>query len=116
APMAAARRCISANPRVIRAEPATLAGLSGLGDLALSAATRQSRNFAAGYDLARKGTHDAQQTTEGIATARAATALALRYAVEMPIAHAVEEVVAGRASVIEAMQALLARPQRAEDT
>lgn len=94
--------------------PETMTGLSGLGDLALSAATRQSRNFAAGYDLAARGGRDEGQTVEGIATAGATMRLAERYGVEAPIASAVEAVVSGDLGVPEAMERLLSRPQRAE--
>jgi glycerol-3-phosphate dehydrogenase (NAD(P)+) len=52
--------------------------------------------------------------TEGIYTARALAELARVRGIEMPIASAVHAVVSERASVDEAIGALLSRPLRAE--
>ena len=41
-------------------------------------------------------------------------ALAQKYGVEMPICSAVDDIIAGRTSIDEAIFALLARPFRAE--
>ncbi|KIT15394.1 NAD(P)H-dependent glycerol-3-phosphate dehydrogenase [Jannaschia aquimarina] len=90
------------------AAPQTLSGLSGLGDLALTCASPQSRNFALGLALGR-GEPPPDATTEGAATARAALDLAARHDVEMPIAAAVAALVAGEASVKDAIDALLSR-------
>ncbi|QHQ36897.1 NAD(P)H-dependent glycerol-3-phosphate dehydrogenase [Algicella marina] len=100
--------------KAMGADPATLAGLSGLGDLALSSASQKSRNFAAGYRLGARAVAAEGQTVEGIATARATVTLASRHNVEMPIAAAVTKVLNGELDVAGAMQALLARPQREE--
>ncbi len=100
------------------ARPATLMGLSGLGDLVLTCASPQSRNFAYGFDLGR-GLAPAQagggKLAEGVHTAPALTRLARAKGVDMPIAEAVEAVVAARLTAREAVEVLLSRPRRRED-
>ena len=91
----------------------TLAGLSGLGDLSLTCNSTQSRNFSLGRALGA-GAARPGGTVEGVATAGAACALSARHGVEMPIAAAVADVLAGALTIDEAMDALLARPLREE--
>ena len=90
------------------AEPRTLMGLSGLGDLALTCASPQSRNFAAGLALGR-GAPLPDATTEGVATARAAAALAARHGIDVPVTAAVEALTSGTVDLRGAMDALLSR-------
>lgn len=92
----------------------TFAGLSGLGDLALTCASARSRNFAAGLALARDGRLPDGVTMEGVGTARAVLSLAARRDVDMPIAAATAAVLDGRATVAQAMDALLSRPLKPE--
>jgi glycerol-3-phosphate dehydrogenase (NAD(P)+) len=98
----------------------TLLGLSGVGDLLLTATSLTSRNTRFGHELAR-GTALAALTAsgkplaEGAWTAEAALALAADKAIELPIIEAVAHVVAGRWTVGEAIDALLARPLAAEE-
>ena len=101
------------------AELDTLIGLSGLGDLVLTCGARQSRNYSLGKALGEGRTLETvmgerSSVTEGVHSAAAVVALARRHAVTMPIASAVEALVAGRTSVAEAVEALLSRPQRDE--
>ncbi len=91
----------------------TFQGLSGLGDLALTCASAQSRNFAQGLAFGQ-GDGQTGGTVEGLATAQAAAALAEKLGVEAPITAAVAAVVSGKATVDSAMQALLARPLKEE--
>jgi len=91
----------------------TFQGLSGLGDLALTCASAQSRNFAQGLAFGR-GSGQVGGTVEGLATARAAAGLAGKLGVEAPITAAVAAVVAGEATVETAMRTLLARPLKEE--
>ena len=90
------------------ARPETLMGLSGLGDLALTCASPQSRNFALGHALGA-GTPPSQATTEGRATAAAALRLADRHGIDLPITRAVAALVAGGTSVEDVMRTLLDR-------
>ncbi len=95
----------------------TLMGLSGLGDLILTCGTTQSRNYSFGLALGR-GVDAAQaagaKLAEGAYTASVLVELARARHIEMPIAQSVDAVLAGRLSIDAAMEALLARPQRAE--
>ncbi|GLK79336.1 glycerol-3-phosphate dehydrogenase [NAD(P)+] [Methylopila turkensis] len=95
------------------ARPETLSGLSGLGDLVLTATSPKSRNFALGRALGR-GEPAPAKLAEGAATASALVALADAHGVELPISRAVAAVVAGRVSVAEAIEELLARPLKSE--
>ena len=103
--------------RALGARPETLMGLSGLGDLVLTAAPGQSRNFAFGERLGR-GVPVAEaaggKLVEGALTAGALVALARSHAVEMPVSEAVAAVVAGSIGVAEAVEGLMRRPLRGE--
>lgn len=93
----------------------TMGGLSGLGDLLLTASSRQSRNFSLGVRLAQGGrADDGGPLAEGAATAEALVARARAAKVEMPIAEAVADIVAGRVAVDAAIGALLSRPLKSE--
>ncbi|MBI1867883.1 MAG: NAD(P)-dependent glycerol-3-phosphate dehydrogenase [Methylocystis sp.] len=103
--------------RVCGAQRETLMGLSGLGDLVLTCGSAQSRNFALGYALGRgEGLHDAAhgKLAEGAFTAAALVEMAVERQVEMPIAAAVDAILAGRWNVADAIEALLMRPLKAE--
>ncbi len=97
----------------------TVAGLSGLGDLLLTATGPGSRNFSLGLALGRGEALDAilaarGGVTEGVATAPALVARAARAGVEMPICAAVADLVQECATVAACIARLLARPLRDE--
>lgn len=92
----------------------TLAGLSGLGDLILTCTSAQSRNFRFGQALAKGTVFDPKTTVEGAATARAVAIRAAAMGIDMPITTMVAALVAGRASVPEAIRNLLNRPLKTE--
>jgi glycerol-3-phosphate dehydrogenase (NAD(P)+) len=99
--------------------PETFAGLAGLGDLALTATSKHSRNYTLGLALGEGASLDElmrgrSTVAEGVATAGAALLRANRHGVELPIAQAVAEIIEGRASIRDAMKGLLARPFKAE--
>lgn len=99
------------------AQAETLMGLSGLGDVVLSCASPQSRNFAFGLALGQgKSVNEASggRLVEGAFTAPVLVEMASARGVDMPIAATVAEIVAGRIGVAEAVASLLARPIRAE--
>ncbi|HSI39451.1 MAG TPA: NAD(P)H-dependent glycerol-3-phosphate dehydrogenase [Xanthobacteraceae bacterium] len=100
--------------RAFGARPETLVGLSGLGDLILTASSAQSRNYALGFALGRGEAGAPGKLAEGATTAMVLVALAHTRQVDMPIAEAVDAVLAGRLGVGEAIGLLLARPQKAE--
>ena len=97
----------------------TLMGLSGLGDLILTAASEQSRNYSLGLALGqgrRLGEILASRksVTEGVWTAGIVVREAEKLGIEMPICAAVDAVLNRGASLDDAIRALLARPFRAE--
>jgi len=99
------------------ARPETLMGLSGLGDLVLTCGSAQSRNFALGQALGQgdapsEASHG--KLAEGAFTAQALVEIAREHKIEMPIAEAVNAILAGKLSVDGAISALLTRPLRAE--
>ncbi len=102
------------------AKPATLQGLSGLGDLLLTCGSAQSRNMSLGRGLGEGRTlaeilGSRRSVSEGVATAAAVVALARQHGLDMPIAEAVHAICQGTTTVDAAMSALLTRPFRAED-
>lgn len=97
----------------------TLTGLSGLGDLVLTCGSPQSRNMSLGIALGEGKSLDEAlgnrpTVTEGVYTASALVEMAAARNIDMPIAQAVHAVISGRATVDEAIGALLSRPLRAE--
>lgn len=96
------------------AEAETLAGLSGFGDLLLTATSRKSRNFTAGLAIGGGRPVAPGVTIEGLATAAAVTAAAHRHALEMPLSATVAAVAEGRMTVPEAVESLMSRPLRKE--
>lgn len=99
--------------------PETFMGLSGLGDLVLTATGDLSRNRKVGLLLAQgRGLQDAVESlghvAEGVYCARAVAARAAKLGVEMPIASAMVELLDGRKRPDEAVQALMGREARQE--
>ncbi len=97
----------------------TLMGLSGLGDLVLSATSRSSRNFSFGVELGQgKGLAELNSPghplAEGVATAPALVARAKSAGVEMPIAEAMADLLSGALPVGEALTRLMRRPLTSE--
>lgn len=97
------------------AQADTLTGLSGLGDLALTAMSEQSRNTRAGLALGRGEDVDyATTTVEGAATARAVADIAKRDGIDMPLTALVCDLTEGRMTARDAMRAVMARPLKEE--
>jgi glycerol-3-phosphate dehydrogenase (NAD(P)+) len=101
-------------------EPATLAGLAGLGDLVLTATGTLSRNRALGMALARGESRAAAQratrmVAEGVPTVAAALALAARHGVALPIATEVAAVLFEDKAPAAALASLLGRATTRED-
>ncbi len=97
------------------AKAETLMGLSGLGDLVLTATSATSRNFSLGVALGRGASFkgmagEGKPLAEGAFTAPALVARGKREKVELPIAEAVADVIAGKLDVKRAGERLLARP------
>ena len=104
--------------RAYGAQPETLTGLSGLGDLILTCTSPQSRNFSLGVALGQGHSLDEVRRTgqlaEGAFTAAVLVDLAQARQVEMPIAAAISAVLDAGLAIDDAIEALLTRPFRAE--
>jgi glycerol-3-phosphate dehydrogenase (NAD(P)+) len=93
------------------AEPQTLAGLAGMGDLVATCMSPHSRNRTVGEMLGRgkpleeilAGMH---MVAEGVGTASTALALAERYHVELPICEEIHKVVLGQQRPVDAYRGL----------
>lgn len=97
----------------------TLMGLSGLGDLTLTATDSQSRNYSLGEELGRgRGLQEIvgerRSVAEGVHTAEAVLSLAERLGVDMPITESIDAVLNRGAGLEEMIEALLARPFKSE--
>ncbi len=91
----------------------TLMGLSGLGDLVLTATSKSSRNFSFGVALG-EGKPPAGALVEGVDTAPALVARAKIVGVEMPIAEAMADLLSGALPPGEAVMRLMGRKLKAE--
>ncbi len=101
------------------ARPETFRGLSGLGDLVLTATSTRSRNMSFGLALGQ-GRSMAELTgpgaplAEGAHTARMAAQLAARQRVDAPVIAAVAAILDGGADIDASLRSLLARPLKRE--
>ena len=100
-------------------EPATLAGLAGMGDLLATCISPQSRNRYFGEQLGKGRTVDdiaaeMNQVAEGVKSAPVVLELAGEYDIEMPIAEQVAAVVAGEQNASEGLGELIRRQRRFE--
>ena len=97
----------------------TFMGLSGLGDLVLTATGELSRNRRVGLLLAAGQTlpealRALGHVAEGVPSAPTVLARARALGVEMPVTEAVVEVLEGRVAPVQAMVRLMARQARSE--
>lgn len=97
----------------------TLSGLSGLGDLIMTASSELSRNFRAGELLAQgKSTQETKQiigsTIEGFSTALNVEKLCARIGAQVVLTPVVAKIVRGEISPKQAVQELLSRPLKSE--
>jgi glycerol-3-phosphate dehydrogenase (NAD(P)+) len=93
------------------AEPQTLAGLAGMGDLVATCMSPYSRNRTVGEMLGRGKPLDQilaemRMVAEGVDTAQTALALAERYGVELPICTEIHRIVMGQQSPVDAYRGL----------
>lgn len=96
------------------ADPDTLSGLSGFGDLALTCTSDQSRNYRYGLALGTGADFDASTTVEGAASARAVRKLSETLKIDLPICSVVADLTESKLTAIQALSALLARPLKEE--
>ena len=101
------------------AKAETLNGLSGIGDLIVTCASRHSRNRKAGMLIGQGYTmqeamDEVQMIVEGVYSAKAASALSKKYGISMPIVEQVNQVLFHGQSAKEAVHELMLRERRTE--
>lgn len=101
------------------ADPLTLMGLAGLGDLVATCSSPLSRNRSFGEKLGRGMTTEeiyasTSQVAEGAKSCSSLLALARKIGVDAPIAEHVDAVVRGEISARDMMDAFIARDTKAE--
>jgi glycerol-3-phosphate dehydrogenase (NAD(P)+) len=101
------------------ANPLTLMGLAGLGDLVATCSSPLSRNRTFGVNLGQGMTTaeiyaSTSQVAEGAKSCKSLLALAERTGVDAPIAQHVDAVVDGRMTALEMMNSFIARDTKAE--
>jgi glycerol-3-phosphate dehydrogenase (NAD(P)+) len=101
------------------ADPATFAGLAGLGDLAATCNSPLSRNRSFGELLGRGHTPEqaiarTKQTAEGVKSCRAILELAGKHGVDMPITASVVAVLYDNMPIGELARGLMRRQARSE--
>ena len=100
-------------------QPATFAGLAGMGDLIATCNSVLSRNHRVGIALAEGRklddiVHEMKMVAEGVKTTRAVLQLAVRAGVEMPIATEVARVLYEGHHPREAVMSLMTRQAKSE--
>lgn len=101
------------------ADPRTLAGLAGLGDLVLTCTGELSRNRSVGIELASgkdigEITGGMRMVAEGVETTYAAVELARRHGVNLPIIFQMERLFRGEVTPREAIRELMERTLKPE--
>jgi glycerol-3-phosphate dehydrogenase (NAD(P)+) len=100
-------------------EAQTFLGLAGMGDLMATCGSPLSRNYRVGARLA-KGEELSTiletlgTTAEGVSTTRTISRFARERGISMPISEGVNALLSGGASVQQAIEALMNRPQVSE--
>lgn len=97
----------------------TLAGLSGLGDLVLTATSAHSRNFSFGRGIGRgksvaELSAPGQPLAEGVETASALIVRARAENIELPVAEAVASLLDGSLPLQDSIARLMSRPLKPE--
>ena len=102
------------------AYPETLSGLSGIGDLIVTCASKHSRNRRAGMLIGQgysmqEAMDAVQMVVEGVYSAKAAAALAQKYNVNMPIVNEVNAVLFGGKTAKQSVTDLMLRGKKSEN-
>ncbi|MFJ4622322.1 NAD(P)H-dependent glycerol-3-phosphate dehydrogenase [Streptomyces sp. NPDC088812] len=105
--------------RALGADPLTLSGLAGLGDLVATCTSPLSRNRTFGTHLGQgltvaEATAATRQTTEGVKSAQALLTLAHTHGVEMPITQVMSDLLHEKVTLDQAAAALMQRPPKPE--
>ncbi len=101
------------------ADPATFAGLTGVGDLIVTCTSMHSRNRRCGIMIGEgmapeEATKKVGMVVEGMFTTEAAYDLAKRENVEMPITDQLYQVIKGKSNARDAVELLMGREKKHE--
>src|SRR5690606_6743528 len=101
------------------ADPLTLAGLAGMGDLILTCTGALSRNRSVGVALGQgkpieEILGEMTMVAEGVRTTRSARALAAKHGVEMPIVEEVHAILFEGRNARDAVENLMLRSPKSE--
>ena len=101
------------------ANPLTVMGLAGAGDLVVTCMSRHSRNSTFGRELAQGTTLEEYITrthmvVEGALACKTIAPLGVKHNVELPLCQMVREVVWGGVSALDAAKLLVERPETTE--
>ncbi|MBQ0005140.1 MAG: glycerol-3-phosphate 1-O-acyltransferase PlsY [Clostridiales bacterium] len=110
---------ISRLGNAMNADPATFAGLTGIGDLMVTCSTNLSRNRRCGLFIGlgltpEEAVERVGSTVEGFYTAKAAKQLADKLGVDMPITQTTYKVLKGDITPDEALDMLMLRDKKEE--
>ncbi len=100
-------------------DASSVSGLAGIGDLALSCTSEQSRNYRFGIELG-KGKKVRQiyasglGLAEGVSTAPVALALAEKAHIDTPLIKATNHLLAGNIKIVKLVETLMTRPLKTE--
>ncbi len=105
--------------KALGANPKTLMGLAGMGDLVLTCTDNQSRNRRLGLALAQGKSaqqymEEVGQAVEGFYAAQVVNEVAKEHQIEMPICKRVWQVLDGQLEIKQAISELLARDMKEE--
>jgi glycerol-3-phosphate dehydrogenase (NAD(P)+) len=101
------------------AQETTFYGLAGIGDLIVTCVSLLSRNGRVGEELARGKTikeifSSMKMVAEGVGTVKTVVQMEKEYGIEMPISHAVNDIIEGNITPIEALNKLMSRKLKDE--
>ncbi|MDB4220297.1 glycerol-3-phosphate dehydrogenase, partial [Pelagibacterales bacterium] len=97
------------------AQPETLSGLSGLGDLFLTCSSKKSRNFSLGFDLAKGKKlenllRNKKTIAEGAYTVKAIKKLGKKLKLSLPLNDAIYKILYQNKNINNTISELLNRP------
>ena len=98
----------------------TLSGLTGIGDLIVTCASKHSRNRKAGMLMGQgysmeQAMKEVKMVVEGVYSAKAAVGLAKKYGVDLPIIEQVNAALFENKPVKDAVYELMTRDRKSEN-
>ena len=96
------------------AHESTFSGLSGIGDLLVTALSKHSRNRFVGEEIGRgklldEVTQSMEMVAEGVNTCKAIPDLVKKYDIEMPISQSINEILFNKKDPLKVVKELMTR-------